>query len=138
MRNSFNLWCEKCEYCLLQEKLTLFPPETNLSGLCPSCDRALLNARYELNGSRFLSWTSKLKERQANLWRYHELLPINDSETVVSLGEGCTPLIQLHRFGSAIGLKNLGNDDRVVYFAADSGAFSDIVPVRLTAAWSVQ
>ena len=107
MQNSFNLWCEKCGYCLLQEKLTLFPPETNLGGLCPSCDRALLNARYELNGSRFLSWTSKLKERQANLWRYHELLPISDSETVVSLGEGCTPLIQLHRFGSAIGLKNL-------------------------------
>lgn len=36
-----------------------------------------------------------LKNRYPTMWRYHELLPIENIENVVSLGEGCTPLLRL-------------------------------------------
>jgi len=41
------------------------------------------------------------------LWRYHELLPIRNSENIVSLGEGATPLIKAYRLASKLGLRSL-------------------------------
>src|SRR5262249_53088713 len=35
----------------------------------------------------------ELRTRRADLWRYHELLPVRDPAHVVSLGEGMTPIL---------------------------------------------
>jgi threonine synthase len=47
------------------------------------------------------------KRREATIWRWRELLPIQDPAAVVSLGEGCTPLIEARRLGAAIGIPRL-------------------------------
>ena len=41
------------------------------------------------------------------LWRYRELLPVQDSMFMLSLGEGYTPLIRATRLGSSVGFDNL-------------------------------
>jgi threonine synthase len=41
------------------------------------------------------------------VWRYKELLPPMESESVVSLGEGGTPLLPAKRLGRELGLTNL-------------------------------
>ena len=37
--------------------------------------------------------------------KYRELLPVSDSTPIVSLGEGGTPLVQLHRLGERFGVR---------------------------------
>ena len=57
-------------------------------------DHNPLTASYDLNDS--LS-KSILKNRPANMWRYHEMLPIEKEENRVTLGEGFTPLLDLSK-----------------------------------------
>ncbi|MEX0936838.1 MAG: threonine synthase [Pirellulales bacterium] len=62
--------------------------------------------RYDLDAvGRALS-KEMLREREPTLWRYQELLPPGDDD-VVSLGEGCSPLLRCERLGKALGLDNL-------------------------------
>lgn len=41
------------------------------------------------------------------MWRYHELMPLLDDETPVTLGEGWTPMIEATRLGELLGLSRL-------------------------------
>jgi threonine synthase len=50
---------------------------------------------------------TKLSKRPYNLWRYKELLPLEDKNNIVSLGEVVTPLLKLDRLGGKLGFKNL-------------------------------
>ncbi|GGN98446.1 threonine synthase [Saccharibacillus kuerlensis] len=45
--------------------------------------------------------------RRPDLWRYHELLPVQSEANVVSLGEGMTPLIPVPTLGADMGIENL-------------------------------
>jgi threonine synthase len=77
-----------------------------LQNLCPVCQRPLL-ARYDLErAARTLSPTA-LAARRASLWRYAEVLPVQDLDAVVDLGEGWTPLIPVPRLGAQIGVPGL-------------------------------
>jgi len=40
---------------------------------------------------------SSVQRRDKSLWRYGEVLPVLDSKNVVSLGEGCTPIVRLSK-----------------------------------------
>src|SRR5258708_36205395 len=42
-----------------------------------------------------------------SLWRYRDLLPLNDGAEPVTLGEGMTPLVRAERLGAELGLANL-------------------------------
>lgn len=54
------------------------------------------------------SWKkTNLEGRRNDLWRYHELLPVKDDKNIVSMGEGMTPMIELHELGENMGLTNL-------------------------------
>jgi threonine synthase len=46
-----------------------------------------------------------LAGRPATLWRYREALPIRDEASIVSLGEGFTPLIAIELMGRTVHLK---------------------------------
>lgn len=48
-----------------------------------------------------------LKDREPTLWRYRELLPVDNDANVVSLGEGMTPILRCDRLGAELGLRNL-------------------------------
>jgi len=76
-----------------------------IHNLCP-CGGALL-VRYDLDQVR-RSWTrdSLLKE-PPTLWRYLPVLPVRTRESIVSLGEGMTPLISTKRLGASVGAEQL-------------------------------
>ena len=76
-----------------------------IHNLC-ACGGALL-VRYHLDTVRE-SWTrDDLAQAKPDLWRYWPVLPVNRRESVVSLGEGMTPLIETRRLGAAVGASNL-------------------------------
>ena len=57
-------------------------------------DNQPLVAKYHLNEK----WSKEdLIGREANMWRYHEVLPIENKKNRVFLGEGFTPLIDLKK-----------------------------------------
>jgi threonine synthase len=69
------------------------------------CGAPLL-ARYDLDAAT--SWSrDTLKQRQPNMWRYRELMPLFDGEQPVTLGEGFTPLFHAKALGTRLGLNRL-------------------------------
>jgi threonine synthase len=71
-----------------------------------SCGSPLL-ARYDLRRVAGLTSPRDIAGRPADLWRYHELLPVREAARVVSLGEGMTPLLPMPKMGRALGVPNL-------------------------------
>jgi len=53
-----------------------------------------------------LSWSS-FRKKKFNLWRYRELIPLPKDATIVTMGEGGTPLISSHSISKELGLKEL-------------------------------
>lgn len=73
--------------------------------LC-TCGGPLL-VRYDLNAIR-QSWRREdLASAPNSMWRYAPALPVVASESIVSLGEGMTPLLPARRTGSRIGAADL-------------------------------
>jgi threonine synthase len=77
-----------------------------LWNLCPERGTPLL-ARYDLRAARQAVKREALAGRKANLWRYHEQLPVRDPHYVLWLGEGFTPLIHAAQLGAKIGFTGL-------------------------------
>ena len=73
-----------------------------VQGTC-SCGSPLL-ARYDLRHVASQAAVSDIARRPADLWRYHELLPVRQAARVVSLGEGMTPLLPMPAIGRALGV----------------------------------
>lgn len=70
------------------------------------CGSPLL-VRYKLDNLKEEWSREALLGRKPDLWRYHELLPVLDSNNVVTLGEGMTPLLELPRLGADYGITTL-------------------------------
>lgn len=70
---------------------------------CFSCG-AVLEVILEI-GNPQLSEIRKRKER--SIWRWFEFLPVEDHSNIVSLGEGCTPLVQSSRLSEKLALPRL-------------------------------
>src|SRR5580658_5073974 len=76
-----------------------------VQGTC-SCGSPLL-ARYDLRLVASQVSPAGIASRPADLWRYHELLPVREAGHVVSLGEGMTPLMAMPRLGRTLGVPKL-------------------------------
>ena len=76
-----------------------------LINLCRACGKPLL-ARYDLQRAARTLTRDSLSGRVASLWRYEEVLPVQDAGAMLSLGEGWTPLQHARRLGEAIGCVN--------------------------------
>jgi len=77
-----------------------------LLNLCLQCGKPLL-VRYDLKAAAISLTKDSLKSRGCDLWRYREVLPVENDENVVSLGEGFTPLLHAGRLGAKLGLRQL-------------------------------
>ena len=74
----------------------------NLSG-----EGAPLFARYDLDAVREAVPKESLADREPTMWRYAEVLPVEDPRFRVSLGEGFTPLLQAASLGKQVGVPDL-------------------------------
>ncbi len=77
-----------------------------LWNLSPEADAPLF-ARYDLDAVAKVMRREKLAERIPTMWRYAEVLPVEDEQFQVSLGEGFTPLLQATSLGREIGVPKL-------------------------------
>jgi threonine synthase len=73
--------------------------------LC-DCGSPLL-VDYDLAELRKVLKPEDLKERNADLWRYREMLPVENKDNIVSLGEGMTPFLPMKTIGSDMDITNL-------------------------------
>ena len=77
-----------------------------LLNLCGECGKPLL-VRYDLDRARQTLTKESLLGRRADLWRYREVLPVENDDNIVSLGEGWTPLLRAARLGARTGIREL-------------------------------
>jgi threonine synthase len=83
-------------------------PLTETTFRCPDCDAGLdIDYDYELARARLAERPPA--QRQPNIWRFEELLPIIDRSAQARVGQfsGQTPLIRAERLGAELGLHNL-------------------------------
>ncbi len=91
-----HLQCPKCQSVY---------PKGEVIGLC-RCGSPLL-VEYDLNAARAGFARSSLRGRESSMWRYAEMLPVENPGNIVTLGEGFTPVLRVDRLGQELGLRNL-------------------------------
>jgi threonine synthase len=90
----------ECAACHLEHEAR------RLLNLCRECGKPLL-VRYDLEAAARTLTKESLVGRRPDLWRYREVLPVEDDANIVSLGEGWTPLLHAERLGKEIGITDL-------------------------------
>jgi len=75
-------------------------------GLCVKCQRPLW-VRYDLNAVKKAVSRDDLELRPQTMWRYRELLPVEDLANIVSLTETMTPLVSTPRLASTFGIDEI-------------------------------
>jgi threonine synthase len=77
-----------------------------LHNVCSACGKPLL-VRYDLERAKLMLTRESLAARRPDLWRYREVLPVDDENNIISLGEGWTPLLRALRLGRRVGIQEL-------------------------------
>ncbi|MBL0156782.1 MAG: threonine synthase [Bryobacterales bacterium] len=89
----------ECSLCLKRHEAGV------AHNLC-ECGGPLL-VRYDLDALR-QGWSREwIVSGPSSMWRYAPVLPVSKPASMISLGEGWTPLIRARNYGDAIGAKNL-------------------------------
>ena len=79
----------------------------NITSLkCPVCESTWREAQYDFD-ELAKTLPSILKNRPFNIWRFRELLPVNNPNMDLSLGEGGTPLFRAPNLGMMLGNPNI-------------------------------
>jgi threonine synthase len=91
-----------------------------------------LDVVYDYKNIKKVFTKKKLEKREKNLWRYRELLPI-DNDPQAGLNSGFTPLLKVDKLAQELGVKTLFiKDDSVIH---PSLSFKDrVVAIALTKA----
>ena len=95
-------------------------PLSQLVNLC-SCGSPLL-VRYDLKTASAALAKSSLRDRAPTLWRYREILPLQDDANLISLGEGFTPLLEAKTLARQVGVQRLWIKDEA---QNPTGSFKD-------------
>lgn len=72
-----------------------------------SDEEAPLLAKYNLPAIKEQVDKKALQSRPSNMWRYKELLPVESSDNIITLGEGGTPLRKVDNLGRHMDFTNL-------------------------------
>ncbi len=81
-------------------------PYDGLATVSDCCGKVLF-VRYDLARLRREVDRSVFDGRPSNMWRYNELLPVTDGGSVVTLGEGGTPLLDAMTLAREVGIRRL-------------------------------
>ena len=94
--NVTHLYCSACGTNYEAQKL---------HNLCV-CGKPLMVA-YDLEAAGKTLTKEVLKSRVPTLWRYEEVLPVENKQNRISLGEGLTPLHKAENLGNKLGISQL-------------------------------
>ena len=93
----YSLYCPECGKA--------FDPAL-VQTYCTDCKSPILT-RYDLPSLRTKLNRNEFAKRPRGMWRWGEFLPILDKRSILTLGEGDTPLLKLEKTAAALGLKRL-------------------------------
>ncbi len=74
---------------------------------CHNEDDGRLDIFYDYEKAKATLTKETVHERQRGVWRYFELLPVQNQRHIVTLDEGSTPLLKCERLGRELGLREL-------------------------------
>ncbi len=104
----------KCAKCGKSYDMSSVPPNDGCGGR--------IDFEYDLDIIRETITRESLSKRTPGLWKYFELMPLNDRKNIVTAGEGGTPLIESKRLGKEWMMKNISFKIETVN---PSGSFKD-------------
>jgi threonine synthase len=90
------LRCQKCG----QE------PASRVVFQCPGC-KSILEVNVAIDHLARSDFQRMRDSRDRTIWRWFDLFPIESRSSIVSLGEGCTPLIHATRLGERLHIARL-------------------------------
>ncbi len=90
----------ECALCGLEHEAR------RLLNLCRACGKPLL-VRYDLSRSKVTLTRESLAHRRPDMWRYREVLPVENDNNIISMGEGWTPLLRAKKLGKKVGVHEL-------------------------------
>ena len=90
------LRCPKCGW----------EPGSKIIFVCASC-RSILEVNVEIGHLKRSDFDAMRQSRNHTIWRWLDFFPVENLSSIVSLGEGCTPLIHATRLGESIGVAQL-------------------------------
>src|SRR5207237_1429277 len=79
--------------------------ELQATHVCEMCFGPL-DAVYDQALLKTLVKRERIEDGPKSMWRYRDLLPIEHSVNVVTLGEGSTPLVKADGLEAALGIRN--------------------------------
>lgn len=113
-----HFFCPQCK--------SLVPP-LGLSQRCNACGSVLV-AGYDYKAIGDKLGQADLYSRARTIWRYQELLPVMDEASIVSLGEGLSPVIPLLEAGKAMQAAQLFiKDDSVMPLGSFRSRLASVV-----------
>lgn len=96
MRQVIDLRCPKCGH----------EPGSKIGFQCAEC-RSILEVKVELSHLTRADFEAMRRNSNRSIWRWFDFFPVEHRSSIVSLGEGDTPLIRATRLGEKIGIHNL-------------------------------
>lgn len=88
----------ECALCGLRHEARV------LQNLCVECGKPLL-VRYDLEKAAETMTLDAMSSREASLWRYREVLPVEKADNIVTFGEGWTPLLRADKLAGSLPIK---------------------------------
>jgi threonine synthase len=121
------LYCPKCGHESVSR--TLFQ--------CAEC-RSILEIEVKIDHLRRGAFEAMRRSRDRSIWRWFDFFPIEKRSSIVSLGEGDTPLIPAPRLGEKIGIANLYLKNDTVLPTGSLKDRSNSVGISVAREWGVK
>lgn len=87
----------------------------------PGC-KGRVDIYYDYEKLKEIITKEELSKRKGGVWKYFEMLPLNDRKNIITLGEGNTPFLKSTRLAEYLGIKYLYMKDEA---RNPSGSFKD-------------
>lgn len=81
-------------------------PDATIIFSCASCG-SILEVIVEIGHLTRADLETMFQSRDRTIWRWFEFFPLESRSSIVSLGEGCTPLLHATRLGEQLGFSAL-------------------------------
>ena len=81
-------------------------PESKTVFRCPSCE-SILEVNVKIGHLTRADLQAASQSRDHSIWRWFDFFPLESRTFIISLGEGCTPLIHATRLGAELDIPRL-------------------------------
>lgn len=120
----FQLRCEKCQYAVKD-----FKEWFDHQQKCPKCGHKVVNVEYTTNINKLKALIADKDKKAENVFHYFDFLPINNTENIVTSGEGVIP-VETWDFLADFAKKHYNLDIEVLVYRNDknpgTGTFKDV------------